>query len=329
MTKVWHISRFRERFELPEDVRLDRKTPLHYTKDFVGSGNDDESCNYYNQLMALRSNRSRSSYHKLKGILSDLKSIAGNKSKEYRGYLLDSNFKPASVKVIGKWLGYRPKEAERILHDLQEVGLIEYVPVPNFNGDVRKRPGSSGRARARTGKSRKPFKKKAKAKAKAKANAKVKAKVKANGKGKSKIKKKKRQEKSPPPTTQPIKPQVSAKKGRLIQFSAPSELKNIQSIGDISKNMLHRYNPWAKKFALEVYKALELPWEPTSEQGRRELGCFASMWHNIDGNDELWARAVTEAKEIAKRRQNQKKGAVWCTVFKNLENAYRQRRKVK
>lgn len=314
MTKVWHISRFRERFELPEDVRLDRKTPLHYTKDFVGSGNDDESCNYYNQLMALRSNRSRSSYHKLKGILSDLKSIAGNKSKEYRGYLLDSNFKPASVKEIGRWLGYREKEAEKILQALKDVGLIEHVGMPKFNGS----PEKSGRARARPGKTvkrRKPLKRKTNGKAKVKEKEKKRHKVKP-------------QKKVPTPTTQPIKPQPSAKAGRVVQSAAPPELKNTDLLGDVARRMLHRYDPRAKQFALEIYRALKLTWDLNSEQGKRELGCFSSLWHSADGSDELWARAVSEAEKIAKRRQNIKKGAVFCTVFKKLEAAY-ARRKIK
>ena len=263
--------------------------------------------------MALRSKRN---WLALRGAFSELKNVAGNMSKEYRGYLLGSNFQPATVKEIGKWLGVGEKKAHKIIVELTDVGLLERVTLPKFNGS----PVKSGRARKRTCKSGK------------RRNA-LNKKVKANGKGKKKVNKRrqKQSQKAPPATTQPIKPHDSAEKGRLIQFSAPSELKNTELLGDIGKRILHRYNPHAKRFALEIYQALKLPWDPMSEEGKRELGCFASMWHNVDipQADELWARAVSEARKIARRRQNRKKGAVWCVVFKNLEAAYRQRRKVK
>lgn len=310
MTKVWHISRFRERYELPDDVRLDRKSPLIYTKDFVGGGSDDESCTHGRQLLALRSKRN---WLALRGAFSELKNIAGNMSSKYRGYLLNSNYRPASVKEIGRWLGVREAKSESILKELRDVGLLEMVAFPNFNGSpvktgrVRRRPGKSG-------KRRKSLKKK------------VKAKV--NGKGNTKVNRK-RQGKTntierPTPTTQPLKPQVSAKRESVIQFTAPSELQNTELLGDIAQGMLHRYSADAKEFSGEIYKALKLPWDMTSEEGRRELGCFASLWQKAN-IPELRDRAISEARKIAKRRQNRKKGAVWCTVFNNLTAAYKRR----
>ena len=115
-----------------------------------------------------------------------------------------------------------------------------------------------------------------------------------------------------------------------VQSAAPSELKNTEMLGDIAKKILHRYSPEAKEFGFEIYRALELPWEPTSEEGKRELGCFASAWQKaagVPGIDELRERAIAEARKIAKRRQNRKKGAVWCTVFNNLVAAYAGRKK--
>lgn len=356
MTKVWHISRFRQRYELPEDVRLNRKGPLIYTKDFVGGGSDDESCAHWRQLIALRSKRN---WLALRGAFSELKNVAGNMSQEYRGYLLDSNFQPASVKEIGRWLGISEQKAQKIIEELRDVGLLELVVAPQFNGQPRKRTGKSGRprssprkskkgnsggARARprnSGKRRNPLKKKAKVKTK------TKVKVNGNGKAKSKEKKKrlnKNKPKSPPAkTTQPIKPQVFAERDPVIQFPGPSELnpprrvKN-QRLDIIAKKILHNYNPQSKQFAFEIYEALGLPWDPTSEMGRRELGCFASVWEKVAGwgnagisleaIEELRDRAISEAKKIAKRQQNRKKGAVWCTVFDNLKNACK-RRKVK
>lgn len=342
--KVLHISRFRQRYELPEDVRLDRKSPLIYTKDFVGGGSDDESCAHWRQLMALRS---KTNWLMLRGAFAELKNVAGNMSKEYRGYLLDSNFQQASVKEIGRWLGVGEKKAEKIIEELRDVGLLEYVALPQFNGQPRKRkpnrararPGKSGRAQTGTGKSGKsqaPLKKKAKAKANANANANVKAKAnaKVNGDGKGNTKRaKERQSKdkpqeAPPSAAQPLKPQIPQKRGSLIQFTGPSELPNTERLGCIANKILHKFNPDAKQFAFEVYQALKLPWDPTSEMGRRELGCFASVWQKVAGwknagiplpvIDELRERAIAEARKIAHRRQNRKKGAVWCFVFKRI-----------
>ena len=58
------------------------------------------------------------------------------------------------------------------------------------------------------------------------------------------------------------------------------------------------------------------------------MGCFASVWQKVAGwqnagiplpvLDELRERAIAEARKIANRRQNRKKGVVWCVVFNRL-----------
>lgn len=187
--KIWYISRFRDRYELAENIRYDRKSPLLYTKDFVGSGNDDESCAYFRQLMALRS---KSNWLELRGAFAELKNIAGNMSKVFRGYLLNSDFKPATIKEIGRWLGKNEAEAKVIMDELKDVGLLEEIDLPAFDTDGNESPKKSKkksssrkkklkkktsshkkpvRARGRTGNSggaQNSLKKKAKAKAKAK-----------------------------------------------------------------------------------------------------------------------------------------------------------------
>lgn len=326
--RVWHISRFRERYELPDDVRYDRGSPLKYTKDFVGSGRDDESCAFWRQLMALRSKKN---YDSLRGNFADLKCIAGNQSKEKRGYLLGSNFQPASAKEIGSWLRKNEKQARGIIKDLSEVGLLERVACPVFNGS----PEKSGRARKRPGKSgkrRKPLKKKTKAKIRKK----VKTNVKTNGEGNTKRAKERQVKEHPTPTTQSLKPQDFAKEGSVIHFPDPPKLKDTQFLGHIARGILHKYNPEAKQFAVEIYQALELPWDLKSEMGKRELGCFASIWQKVISVEgipspvinQLRARAISEAQKIAKRKQNKRRGAVWCHVFKNLIAAYSQREKI-
>jgi hypothetical protein len=340
--EVWHISRFRERYELPDDIRYDRTSPLIYTKDFVGSGSDDESCAYWRQLMAMRS---KTNWLVLRGAFAELKNIAGNMSKEYRGYLLDSNFKPASVKEIGRWLGVGEKKAQMIIEELRDVGLLEYVAIPQFNGQPRKRTGKSGRARKRTekpGKARKPLKKKTKVKT----NVKNKAKAKINGSGKTnkKFNNRQRQErkgsntgtvKSKITTPLPAKSQEAATGERgVIKFQklcAPPRADNdnrsgLQRLGDIVAGTGPRYSRGAKDFGADIYHALGLSFSPLSVQGRRELGSFASLWERTISSgispsaiQELRERALVEAVKIAKRRRRcRSPGAVFCHVFARL-----------
>ena len=256
--KIWYISRFRQRYELADNVRFDRKSPLKYTKDFVGSGSDNESCTYWRQLMALRS---KQNWLMLRGAFAELKNIAGNVSKAYRGYLLNKDFEPATEKEIGRWLGVDEKRAKQILTELEDVGLLERVNLPKFDtGDDEKKKKKSSkkkttkkteRARKSTRKSertRAPLKKKVKAKAKIKVN--VKNKANGNiGNGNSKRNNKSTRQKGrkhkdnapditgyeaaiasakrskaalAPTTTPPIKPQVADAGGsRVIPFKAP------------------------------------------------------------------------------------------------------------
>lgn len=376
-SKVWYVSRFRQRYELSEDVRYDRKSPLLYTKDFVGSGSDDESCAYWRQLMALRS---KPNWLILRGAFAELKNMAGNTSKTYRGYLLNSNFEPASEKEIGRWVGVDEKQAAQIIADLEDVGLLERVDLPDFDGDgdEQKKPkkknkppskrarastGSSKRARkstGTTGRARKPLKKKANANAKTNAKAKKKpndnidtdnpnteknnnrqksGRVNSNAlEGKRKRKTKSattdcRQAAVAPATTPPFMPQASDARGsRVIQLAqAPSgSVQNTraepQQIGEVIKEMEHRYDVDAQHFARKIYQALRLPWHIDSPDAARQLGSFASVLHkskkrNLSQSsiEELWNQAHLEAGRIAKRKdKNRNPGAIWCKVFKRL-----------
>ena len=80
--KIWHIFRFGERFELPDDWRTLRKSPLLFTKDFVGSGNDDESISFVQQMQMLDG---YDNHLMLKGAFGELKRITANRSRCSRG----------------------------------------------------------------------------------------------------------------------------------------------------------------------------------------------------------------------------------------------------
>lgn len=332
--KVWHITDFRPIFELSDDLRKKRPGPLTFTKSPVTltAGSKVHDIKLWERLQQLKSRPER---HLLRSVFEDLKCWAGLKTIKDRGFLITTTGQPASYDYIAAQLKLDIAEVKKAMTLLEEIGLIEKLTIkrPDTSGQGRKKTDKSERGRTKpdaTGRGRtKPEPAGRKRKTLKKGND--------NGKGNSRVRKKRQRGKDksnsmevPPPTTQPIKPQVSAKRGSVIPITAPSELKNTEKLGDIAKRILPRYNPHAKKFALEIYQALKLPWDPASEEGRRELGCFASQWHKVDipDADELWSRAVSEARKIAKRRQNRKKGAVWCTVFENLKAAYK-RRKVK
>lgn len=135
--KVWHIVRFRERYEMPDDYRSFRKGPLYYTKDFVVNGGDDESASAYQQMCVLKSKPNRLV---LRGAFADLKEIAANKSLTYRGYLLDEHFLPANDLKISHWLCVQIRTAKKILKDLEEIGLIEHINMPHFDLNDDKLP---------------------------------------------------------------------------------------------------------------------------------------------------------------------------------------------
>ncbi len=206
--KVLHISRFHQRYELSEDIRYDRKSPLLFTKDFVGSGSDNESCSYWKQLIELRS---KPNWLEYRGAFAELKNIAGNTSKVYRGFLLNSNFGPASVREVGRWLGVNEKQASKIIAGLEEVGLLEWLDLPVFETDEtknkpkkrkKKSPAKQAKAHRKSGRSRKRTKNSGSARertgkpggaragtgthGKARAPLKEKTNVKANVKGKGK-----------------------------------------------------------------------------------------------------------------------------------------------
>lgn len=329
--KVWHITDFRPIFELSDDLRKKRPGPLTFTKSPVTltAGSKVHDIKLWERLQQLKSRPER---HLLRSVFEDLKCWAGLKTIKDRGFLITTAGQPASYEYIAAQLKLEVEEVKQAMTLLEEIGLIEKLTIkkkapkksPDTSGQRRTKTDRAGRGRNKpgsTGRKRKSLKK-----------------VNDNGKGNSRGRKKRQISKDkpnaievPPPTTQPIKPQVSARRGLVIPITAPSKLKNTELAGDITKNMLYRYNPHAKRFALEIYKALKLPWDLRSEQGKRELGCFASAWHKVDLSpqeaDELWERAVSEAKKVAKRRQNRKRGAVWRDIFTNLEAAYIRRRK--
>ncbi len=135
--KIWHIFRFAERFEMPEDFKGLRQSPLKFTKDFVGGGSDDESISFVLQMQSVDG---MDDHLMLKGAFGELKRIAANRSRCYRGYLLDEKLGPASERRISQWLRIDLPATRKVLKALASAGLIEKVDVPKFDTSVNDGP---------------------------------------------------------------------------------------------------------------------------------------------------------------------------------------------
>ena len=125
---VWRIFKFFERFEYTHDSF--KKKPLQYVKSFVGSGTDDMSAEYFKQMQDLWL---YDDYHRLKCVFADIRDISANAGIKHRGYLLDGSGRAATNSLIGSWVKLDGKAAGRVLKKLAKVGLIEWVPMPDFD----------------------------------------------------------------------------------------------------------------------------------------------------------------------------------------------------
>lgn len=197
--KVWRIFRFGERYELADNARFCRQSPLLFTRDFVGSGKDDESIGYAQQMQVLRMSPRRL---QLKGAFGELKEIAANRSRAYRGYMLDERFNAATDSRIAMWLGLEVKEARAILKELAKIGLIERVDLPAFDTAVNQTPDGAdeGPNSSQLEPARDRFKQTGKGKEET-----------GNGNGKEKKKKKKTGKKKPVKTKKKTKKKTKAK----------------------------------------------------------------------------------------------------------------------
>ena len=74
------------------------------------------------------------------GVFSKLKNLAANRSRAFRGYLIDENKKPATTKRIGQWLGLDEKRAAAALEKLRVARLIERIDMPKFDLTVNDDP---------------------------------------------------------------------------------------------------------------------------------------------------------------------------------------------
>lgn len=129
VTQAWRIFQFRERFELPVDVRIARKSGLRYVRDFVGVAGGSEAIRYQRQLAALMDGNGLEFYC-LYGAYRQLINLAAKWTTPYRGHLLHANTNPLTDAQIGQLLKISHQKMSRILRRLASVKLIEKVAWP-------------------------------------------------------------------------------------------------------------------------------------------------------------------------------------------------------
>lgn len=324
--KVWRIFRFAQRFELPDDTRFCRRSPLIYIRDYVGSGLDDESINYKRQITACKASPNR---HRLLAVFFDLREIAANYSRCFRGYILDERFEPASVNKIAGWVGLNISETCKILKELEQIGLVEKVTLPEFDLSINEPPGEGNKAKKDGKHSRrrtnKPKDKRRKPRAVSGAHGKSRAPLNkketesgnGNKKGKSSGKPEKGRKKTtstPATTPDPINPKGSDGGVGHRTFNGPKSLprgsvnhKRTVKLGSV----LHKlYDPEAEQFAQEVYDAVGTRYAKDSREGRSELACWKAAWAkaqmagvNPAYLTELWNKIISEAMKLKRKRR--------------------------
>lgn len=315
---MWRIFRFQQRFELKEDVRFCRSGPLIFIREYVGSGQDDEAIKYKQQIAVCESAPNRC---ELLYVFWKLREIAANHSRAYRGYLLDERFEPANISKIAVWIGFEAKKTERIMRQLEQIGLIEYVSLPNFDLSVNEPPNrirKSSRAhkpaRARTRKperARAPLKKKGKARS-GKRN--IKRNKKSGRSEPDKTKKQKKAKAQPNPMNPTESDRGVGQACRIVSSDGLpcrsikfNRKKGPERLGSVVQKLLQP--PECLVFAAEVYKAIGTPYPLDSNEGKSEIGCWQSAWSkallaglSYEYLRELYDKVIKEAERLKLKR---------------------------
>ncbi len=350
--KVWHIFRFTERFEYLEKRNNYKKNPLIFTKDYVGSGRDNESIALLKQLAEIKVHPNR---HVLQSSFYDLKNVAANQSFRYRGYLLDGRFEPATNRTIAMWIGLKPTETKKTLEELRQIGLIERVTMPEFDpaddettppkddadesekSDDRKKPEKTGENRKAPAKKKKEKENKTEKKTKRgvedpskekKPETKTNSEAEAKGKDNPKAKDQDKAEPTLRPTATP--PIYPTKSDSGVAQKATSPVERPRSINPDINRTVQLYDSQAKEFGGLIFATLEVRYDPLSPEGKSELANYAVAWTRAQMAglgprylNELWDSALRAAERVAIRRRRGKPfkksaEALWRWLFSRL-----------
>jgi hypothetical protein len=330
--KIWHIFRFKERYELDS---YERKNGLEFTREFVAAGGSksNDSGPYLRQLEQLHS-VAGTAYHEVYGIFISLRRITAVLERPYRGYLLDADLSLLSYKAMARELRLEIKQLRRALEALKEVRLIEHIEMPDLVAlDVVE--GQDESISKRSERVSSPCRKgKGKRKGTASGNG---LKEKRQGQIDSEDKTRqppKVQAKPPstPATTPPSLPTEADAQGAdrskategLLGSDMAAHLaaldRRLRGLDPQPPPEISRYSDRANLFASEIYLALGLNYGRT--MAAREHGCFAARWTEVEQvglpppmADRLWDHAVRTASKLRKRRAIKKPGGMFCRIW--------------
>lgn len=340
--RVWRISRYRQRFEMPDQWRRQMARPLEYARDFVGTNAGQEAAKYQQQIAMLGEGRNATLRF---GLFRQLVGLASNQDRPYRGYLLDADLQPLTDAMLAKLLKWDLAELRKELKALVDAGLVERAVEPDYiaqdeadlpaagdsegeNGQVRSCAATCGNVRA-------PFKKRVKRKSKQEKKSGIRdpegSARRASGSQEASAEKVQGQSRKSP---EPEKPESSKEFGGLGATGgdapkppAPAYRGRTRSVrlGDY----LHWNDPESVDFGRSVYAALygsEPPADLTtcSSRVKAEVGCFAAEWYSTRpgvpevSRGELRVSAVQIAKHVRRYGKSARKpGAVWVEAFRD------------
>jgi len=336
---VWRIFHFAERFELPEDIKICRKSGLQYTKRFVGIAGGDEAVGYHSQLALLENGDGMESCL-IEGIYGRLVNMAAQHSYAKRGYLIDAADQPLSDAQIGKLLNINRRTMGRYMRLFESVRLIEKAELPEFDLTKNEIPENSGKFRKPLKKGKRQNKKKKVNEQKAtNGHTAVEDKEKNNGNRKRKSKAQGKVGVEPPsaPTAAPepsavepsesdapggVKAQAGCKSPRSPVSARPGRKRPDTCISDA------RYDKSDVIYAGRIYEALKLRHPRDSPEAWREITSFAAVWNRCRSRlaalplepeelDRLGLRGLRQAAKIAKQKKGNR-GAIFNDFMDTL-----------
>jgi len=352
--KVWRIFHFTQRYELPEDVKICRKSGLLYVKLFVGISAGDEAVGY-EQQMQMCCNGDGQQSAMIEGLYSKLVKMAGKHSYYRRGYLIDAAGEPLTVSGLAKILNFPPATMKKWIRRFEDVRLLERVDLPEFDklkgGDIEipenqpKNEDNSGADRnipEKTGKKRKipkPFKKTTRTPSGVKTKEKRKA---TNGKTAAVGCKEKDNGNSAS--------YASALEANLTVYPQSEEpiadKPNDSDLGGVVNCECRASPPGAVDWKIpnydqsdiaygrRIYLALGFNGALEGERAVREITSFASVWHDCRQGlsglpppeiDRLGIRGLAEAKRIARycdrRKGRSNRAAIWNDLMVKISKS--------
>jgi hypothetical protein len=349
--KAWHIYRFKERYELPEDLKIFRRSGLAYTRNFVGISGGDEAVGYHNQFRMLCNGDGveRVTY---RGLYQELVCEAAQHSYHRRGYLIDSEGIGLTDGQIARMFDIPLARMRKYLRALRRVRLLELVDLPDFDeterqaqadkvtkdGDNKRtkrkkrgrRKAGSGASAENSGNFRNPLKNKNKNKHKdndspnglSATNDNT-----ANAVDKNKNGRRDNSTGERSPTPRQVSPSRLSRTD--ADASGGERIIPLRASGGSDYLPARSYTRADEQYGVRIYEAMGRPGWPDPVEALRERTSFASKWREIrdlcnhlppEIVDAIGLRLLAEARRIGRRPANKRPGAVWNNLADKVVN---------